>query len=477
MSVVNQMLRDLDRRNSQAGEGLPQYLRPVSAARGPRTGWRIAAVLAASIAVGAGGTWLLKPGLGGLTKLLGMAPGEPEIASRTSNRAAVPQVASLASEAAVIRSDSQPAPVLPVPAPTPPSVIEQAVPRAGGARSDVTAANFAQAEVLVPPVMPPAEANAAAKPRRDNPPRANKGAVKDDEPAPRAPAKTARQAPEKTRLAPVEPVREPAKLLAQPAVPATESDAAAPRATRPDPVAALTAPEKPVVAAPKPAPIQVATAPAPDRSTAPAAIPETPDGLRIDKKLRDPSRPAADAEFRQAITLMNKGRIDEAMAQLRAALALSPAHQQARQTLVALLVERRSLEDAQRELEEGLRLAPEQIGFASLLARLMIDRGDSSGALQVLERHAPHASTNPHYRSFHAALLQRAGRHAEAVHEFRAALMINPNVGPWWMGLGISEQALGRQNHAASAFQNARSTGNLSPELMAFVAQRLRQLQ
>jgi MSHA biogenesis protein MshN len=145
--------------------------------------------------------------------------------------------------------------------------------------------------------------------------------------------------------------------------------------------------------------------------------------------------------------------------------------------LVALLVERRALDAARRELEEGLRQSPEQIGFASLLARLLVDQGDASGALEVLGRHAAYASASPQYRSFHAALLQRAGRHAEAVEEFRAALTISPVVGSWWMGLGISEQALGRRDAAASAFQNARTTGNLAPELVAFVEQRLRQLQ
>ena len=51
-----------------------------------------------------------------------------------------------------------------------------------------------------------------------------------------------------------------------------------------------------------------------------------------------------------------------------------------------------------------------------------------------------------------------------------------PQAGVWWMGLGISLEADGRGAEARDALQRAKATGTLSPELAAFVEQKLRQL-
>jgi len=56
-------------------------------------------------------------------------------------------------------------------------------------------------------------------------------------------------------------------------------------------------------------------------------------------------------------------------------------------------------------------------------------------------------------------------------------LGLTPSAGVWWLGLGISFQAVERRKDAQEAFTRAKSAGNLTPDLLAFVEQRLRQLQ
>ena len=74
-------------------------------------------------------------------------------------------------------------------------------------------------------------------------------------------------------------------------------------------------------------------------------------------------------------------------------------------------------------------------------------------------------------------LLQREGKHAEAIKHFRAALRKRPNFGVWWVGLGISLQATNQPAAALDAFRRAKAGGNLHPHVAALADERLKQLQ
>ena len=74
-----------------------------------------------------------------------------------------------------------------------------------------------------------------------------------------------------------------------------------------------------------------------------------------------------------------------------------------------------------------------------------------------------------------ATMLQRDGRHAEAVDHFVIALRQTPESANGLLGLGISLQALNDTANAADAYQRALELG-LSPSLVQFAQDRLRQL-
>jgi MSHA biogenesis protein MshN len=112
-----------------------------------------------------------------------------------------------------------------------------------------------------------------------------------------------------------------------------------------------------------------------------------------------------------------------------------------------------------------------------LLARILVESNDIPAALIVLRRHAAPADRNPDFHAFAAALYQRLDRHQEAIEQYQTALGLAPSAGVWWLGLGISFQAVGRPKDALESFTRAKSAGNLAPDLLAFVDQRLRQLQ
>jgi len=87
----------------------------------------------------------------------------------------------------------------------------------------------------------------------------------------------------------------------------------------------------------------------------------------------------------------------------------------------------------------------------------------------------PYAAELPDYQAFLAALLQREGRNKEAIEHYLLALRKVPGSGVWLMGLGISLQAENRQTEAQEAFLRAKASNTLSPDLLAFVEQQLKQ--
>jgi MSHA biogenesis protein MshN len=209
-------------------------------------------------------------------------------------------------------------------------------------------------------------------------------------------------------------------------------------------------------------------------ATAPPAVPAKPEPARIEKRPRPPSaRERADQAYRQAVTSTNQGRIGQAMDELRAALREDPGHLPARRMLAAELTERGEVSEAVEVLREGLAADPAQPALAVALARLQAERGDHQGALATLEASARAGAGDAELRGLHAAILQRVGRHQEAVEEYRAALRLLPGAGVWRIGLGISLEELGRDAEARQAFLQARAAGGLSAPLAAFVERKL----
>ena len=184
----------------------------------------------------------------------------------------------------------------------------------------------------------------------------------------------------------------------------------------------------------------------------------------------------SDNFYHQAITMLQQGRVVEAKETLRKSLIELPCNHAARQLLVGLLVEESHQGDAINLLREGLKLAPDQIAFSMSLARLQIEASDRQGALATLQEGLPHAAENAEYHAFMAALLQREERHEDAIAHYLVALKSNPAMPNWLIGIGISLQSQGKLADAAEAFNRAKRTGALSPDLVQFVDQRLGQI-
>jgi MSHA biogenesis protein MshN len=204
-------------------------------------------------------------------------------------------------------------------------------------------------------------------------------------------------------------------------------------------------------------------------TSAPSPLPISANGAAA------PASPQrAENEYRRALDALQEGRLGEALAGLQRTLQIDPRHQAARETLVRLLLEANRPDEAVRELDQGLVFDPKQPTQAMLLARLQLEKGGP--AVDTLMRTLPYAADNGDYQAFLAGVLQRAQRNKESAEHYQVALRKAPQNGVWWMGLGIALQADKRLPEARDAFEHAKATANLSPELQTFVERKLQQL-
>ena len=227
---------------------------------------------------------------------------------------------------------------------------------------------------------------------------------------------------------------------------------------QPEP-AKVEAPKTPVVIKPKPAAAPVAKA-----------------GV-VDKRDRKSSAGEnAEAHFRRAALLLSHGRVSEAEERLQAALRSDPSHVAARQTYVSLLLEHQRVDAARRLLQEGLAIQPGQTTFAFALARIHVEQRDYLSALEVMDR-VGLAAGNPEFQALRGAVLQRLGRHSEALEAYDNAIRGGTPPATTWIGLGISLEAVGRRSDAAQAYRRALSAGPVAAEAREYAESRARALQ
>jgi tetratricopeptide (TPR) repeat protein len=180
--------------------------------------------------------------------------------------------------------------------------------------------------------------------------------------------------------------------------------------------------------------------------------------------------------YQVAINEISNGKRYKALQDLRSILQDVPSYVVARQALVIMLQRSGQLKEAMEEVNTGIMISPNNIGLLMLKAKILLNESNAKEALKVLQVISPPLSKNVEYYSLVANLYQRVGQYDMAAQFYEQLIKTDPANSIWWMGLAIAFESSNKLNLSLKAYQQAASTGSLSPSLQIFVMSKIKQL-
>ena len=153
--------------------------------------------------------------------------------------------------------------------------------------------------------------------------------------------------------------------------------------------------------------------------------------------------------------LQSQGRVDEAIAQYRAALQLRPDYADVHSNLGALLAESGDHDEALQHYREALRIDP---GLAEAYVNLGIELASRNRETDAIETFRRALEIDPRNAAAHynvGTALAGTGRSEEAIRELTEAIELAPNNAAAHSNLGILLASTGRLDLAIDHFQAA----------------------
>lgn len=192
--------------------------------------------------------------------------------------------------------------------------------------------------------------------------------------------------------------------------------------------------------------------------------------------VRSPPAESAAALHTEALRALERGNPAAAEAALLKALQFDPPHAPSVTALAALLLQQERRGDLEAQLGTLAARSATDTTAAVLLARLQAERGALDAALQTLGG-LPEDALDGAQLAVLATLRQRSGQHAAAIETYRRALARGARPGTTWAGLAVSLDALGRAADARAAWEAALAAGPLDAALERHARSRLAALR
>ncbi|WP_421867658.1 tetratricopeptide repeat protein [Motiliproteus sp.] len=193
---------------------------------------------------------------------------------------------------------------------------------------------------------------------------------------------------------------------------------------------------------------------------------------------RQPQSPAQRdrSQVAKARALIGSRQISRAIDQLQTFVAEQPEANRSRALLGTLLIGTGQLNRAEQQVDQGLALSPADVGLKKLKARLLMQAQALKTAIGLLQADQPAVNADAEYHQILAAALQADGQHQQAAETYHGLLRVRSDEPAWWIGLALSLEALEQPQQARQAYQNVLQIPDLKPALAKYVTQRLNRL-
>ncbi len=176
---------------------------------------------------------------------------------------------------------------------------------------------------------------------------------------------------------------------------------------------------------------------------------------------------------KKALELIANNQVTDAYAHLESHIVDNRYAHQSRETFAKLLLNDGQLLAAYNLVESGLGLAPNHAGFKKVKARILISDGQVEDAVDLLSRRAPSVQEDVEYHEI-LATAQLANRDFEgALISYTGLVRQDQNQGRWWYGFAASQDSLGNASAARQGYTQALQKTNLSPNLRRRSQERL----
>nr|WP_320049034.1 tetratricopeptide repeat protein [uncultured Desulfuromonas sp.] len=184
-----------------------------------------------------------------------------------------------------------------------------------------------------------------------------------------------------------------------------------------------------------------------------------------------------DQLWHQAQAAVQEKDLENAARLLTELVTVDPEDRQGRLELTRILLQQGDAQQALVVAEQGHRIQPAEPLWLIFKARLLAEANQLPQALDALTvENPPSVRQNPKFYALKAALLQRAARYDEALLEYRQLCGVFPQQAQWWLGRAVSAEQLAMRDEARQSFKRALALPGLEASLQQYAVQQLTRL-
>jgi len=177
-------------------------------------------------------------------------------------------------------------------------------------------------------------------------------------------------------------------------------------------------------------------------------------------------------QFSRAKKALTAGQYSESEALLIQTLKLNAKHRDARQLLAKLQMRSGATNLALNTIDQGLFLNPNDSKLLVLKARIAMQNGGVARARALLESGLKRNQNDLPLLTMMGVLLQQDKDFKEAVGIYQRLVSLQPSDGKSWAGLAMSYDAIQQNQQALEAYKKAMALGRLPPQVQQYAQQR-----